>query len=165
MRTLTRALGLTAAAVLAAATLAACSSAASPSPAGGIAVTGAWARASSATAAAGAAYMTITNSGSAADAVVGAASPAAATVEVHETYVMGSPAASGGMGMGSGAMGMRPIPRLEIPANGSVELKPGSYHIMLIGLTKDLVVGEKIEITLTFEKAGKVTVTAEVRAS
>ena len=62
-------------------------------------------------------------------------------------------------------MGMQPIARLEIPAGGSVELKPGSYHIMLIGLKQDLKVGDSIEITLKFEKAGEIKVTAAVRES
>lgn len=122
-----------------------------------------WARASSATAAAGAAYMKIQNTGAAADALIGASSPAATTVEVHETLVMGSPAprASGDGGM----MGMQPVKRLEIPAGGSVELKPGSYHIMLIGLKQDLKPGDTIEIALTFEKVGQIKVTATVRES
>jgi periplasmic copper chaperone A len=170
--------GLLAAVALAAALLAGCS------PGGGasIKVSDAWARTSSAMAAAGAAYMVIENSGSAADALTGAASPAAKTVEVHETVAMESAAPSDGMGspapsdaMGSpmpsasggsgGMMGMQPIARLEIPAGGTVELKPGSYHIMMIGLNQELKVGDKIEITLTFEKAGDVKVTAEVRES
>jgi copper(I)-binding protein len=137
-----------------------------------------WARASSAMASAGAAYMKIENTGSAADALIGASSPAATTVEVHETVAMGSPvpSASDGMGMGSpmpsasgmgdgGMMGMQPIARLDIPAGGSVELKPGSYHIMLIGLKQDLKVGDSIEITLKFEKVGEIKVTATVRES
>jgi len=128
-----------------------------------IVVSDPWARASSAMASAGAAYMKIENTGSAADALIGASSPAATTVEVHETVAMGSPApdASGDGGM----MGMQPIARLEIPAGGSVELKPGSYHIMLIGLKQDLKVGDSIEITLKFEKVGEVKVTAAVRES
>jgi copper(I)-binding protein len=138
--------------------LAGCSSGSSS-----IVVSEPWARASSAMASAGAAYMTIENTGSAADALIGASSPAAATVEVHETMAMGSPApsASGDGGM----MGMQPIARLEIPAGGSVELKPGSYHIMLIGLKQDLKVGDSIEITLKLEKAGEIKVTAAVRES
>jgi copper(I)-binding protein len=97
------------------------------------------------------------------DALVGASSPAATTAEVHETVAMGTPApgASGDAGM----MGMQPVKRLEIPAGGSVELKSGSYHVMLIGLKKDLKAGDTIEITLTFEKAGKVTVSVPVRES
>ena len=139
--------------------LAGCSSSA-PSPSAGITVTDAWARSSSAMASAGAAYATITNAGSAADALIGASSPAANTVEVHETVVMGSPDASGG-----GMMGMQPVARVEIPAGGSLQLKPGSYHVMLIGLVKDLKPGDTIDLTLKFEKAGEITVTAQVRAS
>lgn len=130
------------------------------SPAAGITVTDAWARSSSASASAGAAYATITNAGSAADALIGASSPAAATVEVHETVVMGSPDPSGG-----GMMGMQPVARVEIPAGGSLQLKPGSYHVMLIGLVKDLKAGDTIDLTLKFERAGAVTVKAQVRES
>jgi copper(I)-binding protein len=150
--------GLLLATLLAGSVLAACSSGSAS-----IIVSDPWARASSAMASAGAAYMTIENTGSAADALIGASSPAATTVEVHETMVMGSPApgASGDGGM----MGMQPIARLEIPAGGSVELKPGSYHIMLIGLKQDLKVGDSIEITLKLEKAGEIKVTAAVRES
>ena len=62
-------------------------------------------------------------------------------------------------------MGMRPVARVEIPAGGSLQLKPGSYHVMLIGLARDLAVGDTIDLTLTFEKAGSITVKAQVRAS
>jgi copper(I)-binding protein len=126
-----------------------------------VVITDAWARPSSAMASAGAAYMTIQNNGSAADALVGASSPAATTVEVHETVVMGS-SAPGATGDG-GMMGMQPVERLEIPAGGSVELKPGSYHIMLIGLKQDLKAGDTIEITLTFEKAGELPLSVPVK--
>ena len=145
--------------VVSLAMLAACSSVAAPPPAG-ITVTDAWARSSSAAASAGAAYATLTNAGTAADALVGASSPAATTVEVHETVALGSATASGG-----GMMGMRPVARVEIAAGASIQLKPGSYHVMLIGLVKDLAVGDTIELTLRFEKAGSVTVKAQVRAS
>ena len=152
----------------------------------GVKVTDAWARNSSMAASAGAAYMVIENVGSASDALIGASSTVAKTTEVHETVEMPaesakpmeSPAASGGMGsggmaspaasggMGSGGMlGMQPVDRVEIPAGGTLELKPGSYHIMLIGLNQDLKVGDTIEITLKLEKAGDVKVTAVVRAN
>jgi periplasmic copper chaperone A len=157
-RRLTRLGGLLLATLVVASVAAACSSGSAS-----IVVSDPWARASSAMASAGAAYLTIENTGSAADALIGASSPAATTVEVHETVVMGSPApgASGDSGM----MGMQPVKRLEIPAGGSVELKPGSYHIMLIGLKQDLKVGDSIEITLTFEKVGEIKATASVRES
>ena len=144
---------------------------------GGIKTSDAWARTSPMVAGAGAAYMVIENTGSAADFLVGGSSDVAKAVEVHETVAIESvapmestgmgtelPAASaGGMGTGGSMMGMQKMDRLEIPAGGSVELKPGSYHIMLIDLTRELVAGEKIDITLKFEKAGDVKVTAEVR--
>ncbi len=171
IRSLARLGGPLVAALLVASVAAGCSSGGSAS----ITVTGPWARASSAMAVAGAAYMTIQNTGSAPDALIRASSPAARTTEVHETVALESAAPSEGTGMGSpdpsasaapgGMMGMQPVARLEIPAGGTVELKPGSYHIMLIDLTQELKAGDKIEITLTFEKAGQITVTAEVRES
>jgi periplasmic copper chaperone A len=155
--------------------VAACGSSGSTS--GGIRVLDPWARPSPAMAGAGAAYMVIENTGSTADFLTGGSSPVAKAVEVHETVVMDSaapaasdgmggmksPAASGGMGSGSGMMGMQRIDGLEIPPGANVELKPGSYHIMLIDLTQELKAGEKIEITLNFQKAGAVKVMAEVR--
>ena len=58
-------------------------------------------------------------------------------------------------------MEMRPLADgLAIPAGESVVLEPGGYHIMLIGLTGDLNAGESFTLTLTFEKAGEVTVEA-----
>ena len=170
-----RARSVALAAVVVAASLAACAGSS-----GGIKVTGAWARNSPATAAAGAAYLVVSNTGTVADALVGASSPAAKTVEMHETKVIESAAPSMGMGgTGSAApsvmpaasgstggtmMGMFPVSRIEIPAGGSVELKPGSYHLMLLGLVADLKAGDTIELTLQFEKAGKITVKADVRA-
>ena len=142
----------------------------------GIKVTDPWVRNSPMVASAGAAYMVIENTGSAADALIGASSTVAKSTEVHETVEMpaesmmpaestmpmDSPAASGGMSPG-GMLGMRPVERVEIPAGGTLELKPGSYHIMLIGLNQELKVGDTVEITLTLEKAGEIKVTAEVR--
>lgn len=141
----------------------------------GVTISGAWARNSSMSASAGAAYLVIQNTGSAPDALIGAASTVAKSTEVHETVEM--PAPSTGMGgmtspdpmaspaaSGGTMMGMQQVDRVEIPAGGTLELKPGSYHIMLIGLTQELKVGDTIELTLTFEKAGDVKVTAEVRA-
>lgn len=143
--------------ILAAAALAiaACGSAATPSAAApsasAISITDAWAR----PAAAGgqsAAYFTISNTSGATDALLSVTSAAAARVELHETTTNGT-----------GMMGMHPLARLEIPASGSVQLKPGSFHLMLMGLTGDLVVGKTIQLDLVFEHGGKVVVTAEVR--
>ncbi len=99
----------------------------------------------------GAAYMVIKNSGSAADALIGASSDVAATVEIHETKMV------------DGNASMLPVARIEVPAGGSVELKPGGYHVMFIGLKQPLTVGAKITINLQFEKGGTIPVEAEVR--
>ena len=99
----------------------------------------------------GAAYMVIKNSGSTADALIGATSDIAAKVEVHETKLEGD------------TMTMSPVARVEVPAKGQLELKPGSYHIMFMGLKSPLKVGTKIILNLTFEKAGTIPVQAEVR--
>lgn len=131
----------------------------------GIRVTDAWARNSPAVAVAGAAYMVIENTGPTADALIGASSTVARATEIHETVEVPveSPVASGGMSPG-GMMGMQPVERVGIPAGGRLELKPGSYHIMLIGLNRELKAGDMIEITLRLERAGEIKVTAEVRA-
>ncbi len=51
-----------------------------------------------------------------------------------------------------------------MPAHGSVDLKPGSYHVMLNGLTKLLVKGEKVLVTLTFESKDGEKTSTEVQA-
>lgn len=99
----------------------------------------------------GAVYVTITNRGGAADAVVAASSDAATSVELHETRNEG------------GVMKMQPLAKLEIPAGGQIEMKPGGHHVMLLGLKRDLKPGDHVNVTLTFEKAGKLTVEAHVR--
>jgi copper(I)-binding protein len=135
--------------------LAACSAGASPSAANGaMRAEGAWARQSMGMDLAVAVYVNVTNETGAADALVGATSPAAATVEVHETTADAS-----------GQMAMHPVEKIALPVGGTVELKPGGYHVMLIGLTGELMAGDKVEVTLQFETAPDLVVTAEVRAN
>ena len=99
----------------------------------------------------GAAYLTIENAGSEPDRLVGASSPAAKSVEIHEMVDDG------------GTMRMRPLADgLAIPANATTALEPGGYHIMLIGLVEDLTEGDIYDLTLTFERAGDVTVQVPV---
>jgi copper(I)-binding protein len=57
---------------------------------------------------------------------------------------------------------MHPVSSIHIPAGGTVSLAPGGFHLMLMG-PKPLAVGDTVELVLTFEKAGKVTVKAEVK--
>ena len=98
-----------------------------------------------------AAYLTIENAGSEPDRLVSASSPAAKTVEIHEMQEV------------DGAMRMRPLAGgLAIPASGTVALEPGGYHVMLIGLVQDLTEGDIYDLTLTFERAGDVTVQVPV---
>jgi copper(I)-binding protein len=63
------------------------------------------------------------------------------------------------MSMDNGVMKMRPIAKgLEIMPGQTVEFKPGGYHVMFVGLKKQLTQGEHVKATLQFEKAGKVDV-------
>lgn len=96
-------------------------------------------------------YMTIHNTGSEADRLIKAQSDAAQVVEIHT------------MEEKDGVMTMHPVDGIDVPANGDAELKPGGFHVMLIGLTRDLTIGEQVTVTLTFEKAGDVTLQADVR--
>ena len=88
--------------------------------------------------------------------LVGAASPSASIVEVHE------------MAMKDNVMMMRAVDELPLPAGKTVELKPGGYHVMLIDLVKPLATGDKVPVTLTIVgKDGRkstLEVKAEVRA-
>ncbi len=59
---------------------------------------------------------------------------------------------------------MRPVPRVELKSGATLELKPGSYHIMFIGLKQPLLAGTTFALTLKFEKAGSIPVTVDVRA-
>jgi len=87
--------------------------------------------------------------------LVGASSPAARVVEVHE------------MTMVDNVMRMRAVPSIPLPAGRTLELRPGGYHVMLIDLVKPLATGSRVPITLEFEgrdgKRETVAVEAEVR--
>ncbi|MFM8343316.1 MAG: copper chaperone PCu(A)C [Betaproteobacteria bacterium] len=88
--------------------------------------------------------------------LVAASSPVASVVEIHE------------MAMENNVMKMRAVPGLELPAGKAVELKPGGYHVMLMGLKQQVKEGELVPVTLVVEgKDGKresVEVKAPVRA-
>jgi copper(I)-binding protein len=111
---------------------------------GSIEVGNPWARATPKGAAVGGAYMTITNKGPEADRLMGASSPVANQLEVHQ------------MAMDKGVMSMRPVQGgLEIKPGQTVVLNPESFHLMIIGLKQPLVQGERVKATLDFAKAGK----------
>ncbi len=97
-------------------------------------------------------YMTIKNSAATADRLVKAESDAAGAAELHTVSMV------------NGLMQMRPVEAIDVPGGGSVTLAPGGFHLMLIGLKRDLKGGESVKVTLTFEKFGALVITAPVRA-
>ena len=106
-----------------------------------------WARATPKGAKVGGGYLKITNTGAEADRLIGGSTSIADKVEVHE------------MSMSNGVMKMREQPTgLEIKPGQTIELKPGGFHLMIVGLKKPLTQGEHLNVTLTFAKAGKVDV-------
>ena len=119
---------------------------------GDIRIENPWARPTAGRDTPGAAYMTIKNGGREADTLESASSPDAEKVEIHE-HIHDA----------NGVMRMRPVERgLKIPAGGTAELKPGGYHIMLIGLKHDLEEGQRIPLKLTFAHAGSVEASVKI---
>ena len=113
-----------------------------------------WTRAVAATAPTAAGYMTIRNTGSVADRLVGAETPRVNRAEMHE------------MSMTDGIMRMRPIPGgIAIPPGQEVRLAPGGMHLMLIGQQGGFTQGARIPLTLVFERAGRVEVELAVEAA
>ncbi len=98
----------------------------------------------------GAAFLQIENKGTD-DVLLSASSPVAAKVEIHM------------MSMEGDVMKMRALPQLELKSGKKLEMKPGNGpHIMLMGLKKPLVAGDKFPLTLNFRKAGKIDTTVDV---
>ncbi|MDP1629786.1 MAG: copper chaperone PCu(A)C [Caulobacter sp.] len=115
-------------------------------------VSGAWAR-PAAQGGNGVGYATVTSQGPA-DKLTGASSPAAQRVEIHESMVMD----------GKAMMHAHPD-GVAVPAGGVLAFKPGGLHLMLIGLKAPLKAGDHVAVTLTFQKAGKITVDFPVQTT
>jgi periplasmic copper chaperone A len=96
-------------------------------------------------------YFTIVNETNTPDVLLGATSAVAMSTELNETLKVGDVAK------------MVPAPRVEVPAQGRVEFKPGGLHVMLMGLMQDLVVGKKITVTFKFEKSGAITLDVPIQ--
>jgi len=109
-----------------------------------------WVRATVAPQKATGAFMQLTSA--TAVKVVAASSPVADMVEIHE------------MKMDDGVMKMRAVDALPLPAGQAVALKPGSYHVMLMGLKAPIKAGDTVPLTLTVESADKQRSTVEVKA-
>ena len=118
--------------------------------AGDIMIKNPWSRASAGMARAGGAFMEIHNTGKNDDKLISASSNISAKTELH-THKM-----EGGM------MKMREVDFIPVAAGGTAELKPGSYHVMFMGLKDKLVEGSSFPLTLNFEKAGKVELTVKI---
>ena len=117
-----------------------------------ITIDGAWSRAVADGTGTSAAYLVINNCGTEPDALLTAASDVAQFSEVHVTETR------------NGVTMMTQVQKLDIPAGKKVELKEGGTHVMMMKLNHSINPGDPVEITLTFEKAGEIKVTAPARA-
>jgi hypothetical protein len=116
-------------------------------------ISGAWLREVMVPGLATAAYLVIHNDSDSDDAVVGASSPAAAVVELHETTTDAD-----------GAMAMSPVAEVPIPAHGEAVFEPGGYHFMFVDPVEPLAVGDSVELTLEFAGSPSQTITVPVEA-
>jgi len=120
--------------------------------AGDLVITQAWSRATPGGAKIAGGYLTIENKGAAPDRLMGGTGDVAAKIEVHE------------MATKDGVMTMRPLDKgLAIEPGKTVKLAPGGYHLMLMDLKGPLKQGDKVPLTLEFEKAGKVNLSLDVQ--
>jgi copper(I)-binding protein len=92
-------------------------------------------------------FMNIMNGTELTDTLISAESDAAVLVEVHETYKREND-----------MMGMREVENIIIPPLTQVSLKPRGLHVMLINLNEDIQIGDTVEATLQFTKAGSISV-------
>lgn len=120
---------------------------------GDLTIAHSWTRATPAGAKTAGGFAKITNNGTEADRLIGGSADKAGKVEVHEMAVVDN------------IMKMRELENgLEIKPGETVELKPGSYHLMFMGLEGSYKEGETVKGTVTFEKAGTVEVEFKVKA-
>lgn len=96
-------------------------------------------------------YLTIANRGDGEDTLTAVTTDVASTVQIHRTEIKDNVAS------------MRQVREVAIPAHGELAFDPNGYHLILINVTRDLKVGDTIELTLTFKQAGPVRTSAQVR--
>jgi copper(I)-binding protein len=112
-----------------------------------------WTRATPPTAPSGGGFLTVTNTGTTPDRLIAVKSPAADKVEIHE------------MKMDGNVMRMRELEKgIEIAPGATIDLKPGGFHIMFMGLKAPFAKDTKVPATLVFEKAGSIDVELLVQA-
>lgn len=120
--------------------------------AGDLVITQAWSRATPSGAKVAGGYLTVENKGATADRLVSGSGDVAGRVEIHE------------MAMDGGVMTMRPLDKgIVIDPGKTVKFAPGGNHLMLMDLKTPLKQGDKVPLTLQFEKAGKVNVSLDVQ--
>ena len=120
---------------------------------GPLIVDGAWARASIGDSKVSAVYLAISNRGESADRLVGVAAEHAGRAMIHRSVVE------------DGVMKMRHVDAVEIPPGESIRLEPGGLHVMLMGVSVRLEAGDRISVTLVFEREGEVALSVPVRRS
>jgi len=111
-----------------------------------------WTRATAPGMPMGVAYLSITNNGKNADTLIAASTPAAASVEMHETSIV------------DGMARMRPLSEVPIPPGATVRIEPGGIHLMLVDLRSALERGRSVPLVLEFRHAGNITVQLDVQA-
>jgi len=116
-----------------------------------LSVSNAWARATPSGSSVGGAYFTIVNRGKQADTLLAVSSPAAAMVGLHRTTVE------------NGMSRMRSAGQIVIAPGQTVKAEPGGLHVMLMGLKYPLVAGKQVQLVLTFQQAGAITVQVDVQ--
>jgi periplasmic copper chaperone A len=120
---------------------------------GAIEIAHPWTRATPPTAQAGGGFLVLTNTGTAPDRLIAVKSAVADKAEIHE------------MKMDGNVMRMRELDKgIELPPGATVELKPGGFHIMFMGLKAPFAKDNKVPLTLVFENAGSIDVELPVEA-
>ena len=125
--------------------------AALPAFADGLTVTNAWSRTTPPGVTVGVVYFTLKNDTGKSDRLLKISSPIASKVQVHRTEIQ------------DGMARMREVAVLHVDANQTVEFAPNGMHVMLMGLKKPLVEGQKFELELLFEVAGPRKIQVAVR--
>ncbi len=131
--------------------LVACLFAAAPALAGELTVTNAWSRTTPPGVTVGVAYFTLKNGTGKSDRLLKISSPAASKVQVHRTEIL------------DGIARMREVAVLHVDAGQTLEFAPNGMHVMLMGLRKPLVEGQKFDLELLFEVGGPRRISVRVR--
>jgi len=118
-----------------------------------ITVENAWSRATAPSMRAGAVYLEVDNTGTEVDELISASTEVSETAELHTHRMDGD------------VMRMRPVSAIEVAPGTPTVLKPGSHHIMLIGLRRPLKKGETFPVTLRFKNAGEIVVNVSVQSA